>query len=73
MPYYDDEMTDRAVRAYFRRLKALGFDNHQIDQPNRHDTFRNRDVVTIATGDRLLGRYRVVREDGEERLRRIEG
>jgi hypothetical protein len=72
MPYYDDELTDRAVELHFRWCRR---DDGSVDhgrgepmQPNRHDTHRDGDLITIAGGNRVLGRYRVLPGD---RLRRL--
>lgn len=58
MSYYDDEMTDRAVRAYFRRLKAEGFDDRQINQPSSSLSHRQGNTVTLANINGVLTRYR---------------
>jgi hypothetical protein len=70
--YYDDEMTDRAVNAYFRRQKAVCLDERLIAQPNATLTCRDGDKITIANINGVLARYRVVRDGGDERIRRID-
>jgi hypothetical protein len=59
MPYYDDEITDRAVKAYFARATRKGYEPMQ---PNRALTERVRDRVFIRNGDSpegLLATYKV--------------
>ena len=69
MPYYDDEMTDRAVEAH--RRWALKQPGYIYDQPNRSETFRDGNMIYIAAY-RFLARYRVIQTaDGTERLRRL--
>jgi hypothetical protein len=65
MSYYDCDETDRAVDAYFAETSRLG---HEPQQPNRHRTERQGDVITVANSRRVLARY-AVRGDG--RLRRL--
>lgn len=69
MGYYDDEMTDRAVRAYFRRRKSEGYDEVQIAQPNRGLTTRQGNTITIANINGVLARYVVVKRNGVESVR----
>ena len=80
-PYYDDELTDRAVRAYWlghKRAQAeaerqgLGYGSPMI--PNRHLTgLRELDgkrYVVVATGGYTLAVYRVTNQGQLRRLRR---
>ena len=57
MPYYDDEMTDRAVKAWARWcLKTYG----AFSQPNRYETFRDGNTITIGRyNGKPMARYRV--------------
>jgi hypothetical protein len=59
MPYYDEEMTDRAVEAYFARAKKRGY---EPQQPNRSLTERSGERIYIRNGadkEGLLATYRV--------------
>ena len=65
MSYYDEEITDYAVKFYHRRFPSG-------DQPNRYDTRREDDQVIIASGPRELARYRILCDEaGFESVRFI--
>jgi hypothetical protein len=70
MPYYDDEMTDRAVKTWTRWcLKNYG----AFSQPNRDETFRDGNTIKIGRyNGKPMARYRVIRSaDGSEKVRRL--
>jgi len=68
MPYYDDEMTDRAVRAFFNACAREGVTPMQ---PSRYHTHRDGERVTIANSHQTLAQYRVKRSGLKERVERV--
>ena len=56
MPYYDDEMTDHAVKAWITWAKKR---YGTFAQPNRYETFRHGNTINIGRYDgRPIARYR---------------
>lgn len=72
MSYYENELVDRAVNAYFRRGKSQGFEDYQIMQPARSACLQRGRTITIANSYVVLAKYRVTGRSGSERLRHIE-
>jgi hypothetical protein len=66
MAYYDDEVTDRAVEAYFRYWQCKG--NPNPPMPSRWATRRNGVIVTIANVRGTLMRFRVRASSRLDRL-----
>jgi hypothetical protein len=69
MPYYDSEVADRAVQAFWRWSNRVGA---FWQQPNRHETMttqsNGRHVVEIRNSNGLLAKYE---ELPSGRLRRV--
>ena len=75
MPYYDDELIDRAVSMYFRTHYLRGYQRMQINQPGRHCCSLDGNVVTLANSYTVLARYQVIRDPKDPdrvRFRKIE-
>src|SRR4051794_11127173 len=69
MPYYDDEMTDRAVNAYARWCRGTC---GAFNQPNRDETFRDGNTISIGRyNGKPMARYRVIKTRSGERVRRL--
>lgn len=54
--YYDDDITDHAVECYRRLISRRG---EIFNQPNRLDTYRIGNEVTIGSGDIEFARYQI--------------
>ena len=66
---YDNEMTDRAVRAFCTRSARTG----SPTQPSAHLSRREGDIVTLANVNGTLARYQVSRDKQRaERVRFID-
>ena len=68
---YDDEMTERAVGAYTRRLAMSGC---IVDQPSSSRSHRRGNTVTLANVNGQMARYRVGKhKSGAEFIRFLPG
>jgi len=69
MSYYDCDETDRAVEAYFQWCQTQ-FPGVTPTQPNRYDTGRVGDVITIRGGGHgsVLARFRVLPDGGHLKI-----
>ena len=69
MPYYNDEMTDRAVRVYLSDADRDSSGEQQ--QPDRNMTGRDGDQITIANESGTLATYRIIGEGDVACVRRV--
>lgn len=68
MPYYDDEMTDRAARLYHSDADRRGL---TVPQPSRSQSRREGDRIVLAAGGKTLAVYEVTARFGEDWLERV--
>ena len=66
--YYDDEMTDRAVQAYFSDCEKNGVVE---GKPTKLATTREGNEIILAGDSGEVARYHVVTDSGKESVRRV--